>query len=154
MNDLLFAPEVFPASYLPKSAQGRADLWLEGFRDLCRRTDDIKTIHDEVFAALTGAVVSTRIPNAKSGKGWVYALLPDAGTRLQAARLLLAYLAGLPPSQTDMRVTVGMGSTDSQTLAEQVRDLHALGLTLADCVHELEARLPGDHGPPIDIESQ
>jgi hypothetical protein len=139
-----------------KSGRKRAEEWLERFRDLCASTDDLETIHRELFAALTGAVTSTRIPDPKARNGWTYALLPDATTRITAARLLLSYLAGLPPSQSDIRVAhIGSGAGDRTRRAiDQLAELEAMGITAGEILQDIDRqRSPMRLATPVETEA-
>lgn len=110
-------------------------------------------IHRELFAALTSSVVSTRVPDDSTAKGWTYALLPDAGVRITAARLLLSYLAGLPPSQSDIRVQhVPGGVAGRSSVGGMLEDLRAIGVGITDVVQDIE-RQAARHAP-IEAETR
>lgn len=131
-------PSVLLENLDSKSGRKRAEEWLERFRDLCASSDDLEVIHRELFAALTCAVTSTRVPDPEARNGWTYALLPDATTRITAARLLLSYLAGLPPSQSDIRVAhvVGGGERERRAI-DQLAELEAMGITAGEILEDL-----------------
>lgn len=157
MNDLVFAEklqQVRAAGLIPKNATQRAENWLQDFLNLLDETgDDAVIVRRELMTAISGAKVSCRVPD-KSAKGWTYAMVADTPTRLQAIRLYLAYRAGLPPSQADLRVTVSPSkSADVSNLKLQVSELREIGVSLRDVVAELERQLPGDHGPVIDVQT-
>jgi len=136
-------PSVLLENLDSKSGRKRAEEWLERFRDLCAGTDDLEVIHRELFAALTGAVTSTRVPDKEARNGWSYALLPDATTRITAARLLLSYLAGLPPSQADIRVLpLSGGGQRDRAAIDQLRELEAMGITAGEILEDLTRQRP------------
>ena len=110
-------------------------------------------IHRELFAALTGSVMSTRIPDPKARNGWTYALLPDAGVRIVAARLLLAYLAGLPPSQADIRVQhIQAPAAGPRDVSGMLEELEAIGVGITDLTADIRRRT--ERATPIEIGAE
>ena len=141
-----------PAALTGLGSEKRAELWLERFRDLCERNGDLEVIHRELFAALTEPVISIRVPDSSSPRGWNYKLMADAGTRITAARLLLAYLAGLPPSQADVRIQHVKGSAPGpQNVAGMLEELEAIGVGITELTQDI--RRQAERATPIEIDS-
>ena len=131
----------------------RAELWLARFRDLCEQSGTLEAIHRELHAALTESVVSTRVPDPKARNGWTYALLPDAGIRVTSARLLMAYLAGLAPSQSDIRIQHVSASSDRpRDVLGMLDELKQIGVGLSDLAADIERQ--AKRSEPVLIETE
>jgi hypothetical protein len=145
-----------PAALLTPGEEKRAEQWLRRFRDLAERDGDLEDIRRELKEALTKSVVSTRVadgPGVWSKNGWHYELLPDAGTRIAAARLLMAYLAGLPPSQQDIHVHRDPEDHGARraNVPVMLEELESIGIGIADLVQDI--RRQAVRSAPLDVET-
>lgn len=121
----------------------RAEEWLGRFRDLAELDGDLEDIRRELKAAMTQSMVSVRVPDndPKSRLGWKYEMMPDATTRLVAIRLDLAYLAGLPPSQQDIRVShTNTPASAGNDVVDQLRELEACGIGAQEVLDHINRR--------------
>ena len=140
----LTTPAPLPGGRLEISRLGdekRADIWLARFRDAAELEGDFEDIRRELKAALTQSEVSIRVRDPDARNGWSYELRADSTTRIAAARLLLAYLAGLPPSQADVRRTpAGSSPGDRDDVAAQLQELRSIGVGMQELVDHLQRK--------------
>lgn len=120
--------------------------FLDNMRTLLEQRAATEVIADGIMDAMANAITTIRAPIAKPTPGhrWDYKEIPDYPTRLLAMRLALAYLCGLPPSQTDVRIQTNQpGAQDGKrTPASMLEDLHTMGVRLHDVMNEFESMLP------------
>ena len=117
----------------------RAELFLSEFRDACENAD----VLTEVLGVLKRgfkARTTIRVPDPESRIGWSYAHADDMPTQLVAAKVALAYMAGNPPSQADIRISnTGTPPNGKASLADRMAELQAIGVSVQQILKMVES---------------
>lgn len=139
------APEIVPKpAYLGTEAE-RAEMVLREVRAAGMSRDMVRKVWDAIDGALQSRI-TMRAPDPKMRNGWSYQWAPDHPTRLTGARLALAYLAGNPPTQADVRISgsVAPGGNGPMTVESRLAELKAIGVSLRSVVDAIERQAAGE----------
>lgn len=126
------------------SPQVRAEMFMAEFREMAESSGLMREIHAAIQRGLK-CRTTLRAPDPSARNGWSYVWVDDGAVQQTAARTALAYLAGNPPTQADIRVSGMTAPSDGgrATIGDRLAELRAIGVTMESIAEVIRRETDG-----------